>query len=248
MYTVQEVLGNIDANPVWISFMAAFAMLVGYIQCIESVRLGFRDKAHAMPVAAVTYFLAHDSLYWVNYFSNHGVSDHWFFASGAYIIAPYNILELILAWQIITYSREELGLGKTWLQAFFSFAAIQIAMYVFLLWTRSVMNDPLYLVTTLSSLFVSQAFMIPLALRRKSRKGQSVFLAATLCIGFGIAHAFYYPLLAEYFRSPIVILAGAVSTVVAAIYLWLVIKAPRYVPEYKRRLAADNAHSAAVAA
>lgn len=232
MYTVQEVLGNIDANPVWVSIMAAFGMLVGYVQCIESVRLGFRDKTHAMPIAAVAYFLAHDSLYWTTYLAGNGVaqvSNHWFFAYGAYILAPYNILELILAWQIITYSRQEIGLGKTWLQAFLAYVAIQVAMYVVLLWTRSTMDDSLYLVTTLSSLFVSQAFMIPMMLRRQSRKGQSILLASWLCFGFGIAHFFYYPLLAAYFRTPIVLLAGAVSTTVAAVYLWMVIKAPPYV-------------------
>jgi hypothetical protein len=231
MYSVAEVLRNIDAQPATIAAWAAFAMLVGYVQCIESIRLGFRDKTHAMPIAAVTYFFAHDSLYALGYFTGHGVSDHWFFAWGGWIILPYTVLELILSWQIITYSRKELGLGDTWLKAFFSYLGILGAMYVFHLFTRVAMDDPLYLTTTLLSLFMSQAFMIPLVLRRKSRKGQSVILAATLCIGFGLAHAFYYPLLAEFFRSPIVLLAGATSTAVAAVYLWLVIKAPRYTPE-----------------
>lgn len=228
MYTVNEVIHNIDVNPLSISFWAAFAMLVGYIQCIESIRLGFRDKAHAMPIAAVTYFLAHDSYYVISYFSGHGVSDHWFFAWGGWILIPYVALELILSWQVIAYGRQEIGLGKTWAGAFCSFAGIVIAMYIFHVWTRSAMDDPLYLTTTLISLFVSQAFMIPLVLRRRSRKAQSVLLAGVLCIGFGLTHAFYYPLLAAYFRSPIVLLAGAASTAVAAIYLWLVIKAPRF--------------------
>lgn len=230
MYTIAEVIHNVDANPIAASALALFAMLVGYVQCIESIRLGFRHKTHAMPIAANTYFLAHDSFYAGNYFLGHGVTDHWFFNSGGYVIAPYIVLELIMAWQIITYSRQELGLGATWKRAFVSYLGIQLAMYVFFIWTRSIMDDPLYLTTTLSSLFVSQMFMIPLMVSRKSRKGQSVLLAATLCIGFGITHFFYYPLLAAYFRTPIVLLAGAASTAVAATYLWMVIKAPPYHP------------------
>jgi hypothetical protein len=228
MYDIANVISNIDARPTAISLAGLMAMLVGYIQCIESIRLGFRDKTHAMPIAATTFFFAHDTFFAGSYFSGHGVSNHWFFAAGGYIIAPYIILEFILTWQIIKYSGKELGLGATIGKATASYVGIQFAMYVFFLFMRASINDPLYLTTTYISLFVGTVWMIPLLLTRKSRKGQSLLLALTLWIGQTLSIVIYYPMLSDYFVSPIIIAVGVTHFIIGGIYTYMLSKAPRY--------------------
>ena len=228
MYSVEEVIQNVNANPTAVSIAALWAMLVGYVQCIESIRLGFRDRTHAMPLMAVTFFFAHDTYYAVSYFLGHGVSDHWFFAAGGYVIAPFIALELILAWQIINYSGAETGLGSTRRQAFISYVLVQAAMYAFFFFMRSFMNDPLDLTMTYVTLLPQTVFMIPLMLRRKNRKGQSVLLAATLGFGQGLDMVLYYPQLAGYYRSWVVVSGAVVSFIVAMVYLVMVLRAPPY--------------------
>ena len=229
MYSVEEVFRNIDARPVAISAAALWAMFVGYVQCFESIRLGFRDRTHAMPVAATTFFFAHDTFFAGSYFTGHGVSNHWFFAAGGYIIAPYIILELVLSWQIVRYSSKELGLGATTGRAALSYLGIQAAMYVFFIFMRMAINDPLYLLTTYISLFVGTIWMTPLLLRRGSRKGQSLLLAFVLWIGQTLSYAFYYPMLSIYFSSPIIVAVGVTHFFLGATYTFLLMKAPRYV-------------------
>jgi hypothetical protein len=231
MYAIEEVLRNIDARPTAISLAALMAMLVGYIQCIESIRLGFRDRTHAMPLIAVTYFFAHDTYFAGRYFSGYGVSDHWFFAAGGYVIAPYIILEIILSWQIIRYSGKEIGLGKTVPQVVLSYLAILVAMYVVHIYIETIMVDPLYLTTTNISLYMGTLWMIPLMLQRKSRKGQSILLALTLWIGQTLSMVIYFPMLADFFVSPIVIAMGVAHFILGAVYFVMVVKAPPYSPD-----------------
>jgi hypothetical protein len=236
VYSVEEVIQNINANATMVSLAGVWAMLVGYVQCIECIRLGFRDRTHAMPLVPLTFFLAHDTYYAVSYFLGHGVSDHWFFAAGGYVIAPFIALELVLAWQIINYSGAETGLGSTRRQAFISYVLVQVAMYAFFFFMRSFMNDPLDLTMTYVTLLPQTVFMIPLMLQRKSRKGQSILLAATLGFGQGLDMVLYYPQLADYYRSGVVISVAVAYFIVAMVYFVMVLRAPAYRASETRRL------------
>jgi len=181
-----------------------------------------------MPIAATTFFFAHDSFFAGSYFTGHGVSNHWFFAAGGYIIAPYIVLELVLSWQIIRYSGKELGLGETPGRAALSYLGVQAAMYVFFVFMRMTINDPLYLLTTYISLFVGTIWMIPLLVSRGSRKGQSLLLALVLWIGQTFSYVFYYPMLSSYFSSPIIVAVGVTHFCIGAVYTRMLMKAPHY--------------------
>lgn len=230
MYTVEEVIKNVDGNSFWVSIAGLTAMLSGYLQCIESLRLGFRDRTHSVPIAVATFWVAHDSFYTISYFSGHGVSNHWFFAGGGWAILPFLLIHLVIAYQIIVYSGREIGLGKTIGQIAFNYLLIQVAMYIFFVFMRSAMNDPLYLTTSGISMWVQTAFMIPMLIQRKSRKGQSVYLAVVLGIIIPLAQLLYFPLLANYYSSPIVVAMWLTHLGVGIAYVIMVLRVPTYRP------------------
>lgn len=228
MYTIDEVIRNIDANAFWVSVGGLLAMLTGYLQCIESVRLGSRDRTHSVPIAVATFWLAHDSYYTFCYFTGHGVSNHWFFAGGGYAILPFMLFHLVIAYQIIVYSGREIGLGKTMGQIVVNYVLIQVAMYIFFVFMRSAMSDQLYLTTSGISMWVQTAFMIPMMIARKSKKGQSLFLAIVLGVTIPLAQLFYFPLLADYYSSPIVIAMWLAHLGIGFAYIIMVARAPAY--------------------
>jgi len=229
MYQVAEVSANISANDAQLAVWGSISMFLAYVQMFYGAWVGFRDRSYAIPIAANTMFFAHDSYYTY-------LHDYWFHTiqtpfvmNGWYQMALYLIPELIIAWQIITYGRREAGLGTTWLQGFVSYVAIQIGVYILFLWFREMTGDPLYIDCFAVSVVFSNLFNIPMLLRRGSRKGQSLIIAGALLIQTGpIAFFMVWPAMGDMFRTPLWMVVGAANTILAAVYFYMLWKAPAY--------------------
>jgi hypothetical protein len=175
-----------------------------------------RDRSHAIPLIAIAMFFAHDSYYVLNYDYWINTIDHPFFKANLIAMAIFACLELVVIWQIITYSRKEVGARRGWLQAFFSYVAIQAGVYIMFLWFRSMMGDPLYLECFAISIVFSNLFNIPMLMRRGSRKGQSLVIAWAVAIQTGpVGFFMVHPFLGPYFMQPTWFAAGIANTVLA---------------------------------
>jgi len=229
MYQISELITNIDAHMTPLLIYGTIANLLAYVQMLYGAWIGFRDRSHAVPLAANTLFLAHDSYYVYNHDYWFNTINHPFFIGNWYAMAIFVCIELTIAWQIITYSRNEVGLGNTWFKAFISYVAIQVGMYILFLWLRSMIDDPLYVICFALSVVVANIFNIPMLLNRGNRKGQSLWIAGAITIQTGpVVFFLVNPLLTKAFLSPIWVLAGLTNTVLAAVYFVMLWKAPPY--------------------
>jgi hypothetical protein len=234
MYQVASTIANINEHATSILIFGSLANLLAYVQMAYGAFVGFRDRSHAIPLITNMMFFAHDSYYVLQYDYWFHTVDHWFFKANVFSMAIFCCLELVIAWQIINHSRDELGLGKTRLHALCSYVAIQIGVYVMFLWFRSMIGDPLYLECFAVSIVFSNLFNIPMLLRRGSRKGQSLVIAWALLIQTGpIGFFLVNPQLGDYFVTPPWIAAGLANTALAAAYVWLLYRAA----PYRRQLA-----------
>jgi hypothetical protein len=227
-YTAPEIIEIINANLTYLKIFGTLANLLAYVQIIYGVYVGFRDRSHAIPLIALAMFFAHDTYYVLNY--RYWLDlGHPFFIGNLVAMSIFVVFELILIWQIINYSREEVGLGKSKLHAFLAYAAIQAGVYIMFLWFRSMMGDPLYLECFAVSIVFSNLFNITMLQRRGSRKGQSLVIAWALAIQTGpVGFFLVHPHLGPYFMQSPWVAAGIANTVLAFTYLYMLYRAPPY--------------------
>lgn len=229
MYEMNETLAYIKENAYQLAIFGTIANLLAYVQCAYGAWVGFKDKSHAVPLFAVMTFFAHDSFYVISYLFDLNPSNHPWFEGNFVAMSIFVCLELIMAWQIITYSRKEVGLGETWWQAFFAYLAIQAGIYVMVLWFKSMLGDPLYLEMFAISVVMANIFNIPMLMRRGNRKGQRLVIAWALLFQTGpIYYFFVNPQFGPYFNTPIWQAAGIANTILAAAYLFMLYRAPAF--------------------
>ena len=71
MYEIETVLQQIEQNLGWVLLFTAIAWLTGFVQIVEGVRLGRRDRVPGVPIGMTVFLLAHDASFFLRY-------DHWF--------------------------------------------------------------------------------------------------------------------------------------------------------------------------
>lgn len=229
MYDMNELLSNINANFSNMILFGSLANILAYVQMIYGTRVGFRDRSHAIPLIVNMTFFAHDSYYVLNYDYWFNTVDHIFFKGNMVAMSIFCVVELVIAWQIITYSRKEIGLPDSWWKAAGVYAVIQAGVYVMFLWFKSMLGDPLYVECFAISIVFSNLFNIPMLLRRGSRKGQSLVIAWALAIQTGpVGFFLVHPNMGAYFMQPAWIAAGLANTALAFVYLYMLYKAPPY--------------------
>lgn len=94
---LRDTLGYIDANSAAIQVTGAMALLLGFVQYGEAIRLGFRDRTHAIPLVAVLFHLANDVSYSIHYFRWFHEVRHRFFTTQWFLILPFTVLELVVS-------------------------------------------------------------------------------------------------------------------------------------------------------
>lgn len=231
MYSPAEVLANIDRS-LWTVVAAGAVLFVGaYGMYIEAIRLGFRDKTHAIPLFANMYFFAHDIFFIALY-------DRWFHEVNHVLyklfwvgLVIFTLLEVVVHYQALKYSREELFPSLTQKQYVLAYVVMQVAVGVFFWFVFSQLDDYLYLVNFCATIVLSNAFNVPLLISRNSQRGQSRLLTrATLMmvVGFFFLLA---PQLSIYFATPVFWTLGLCTVALNLLYAHCLARYPRYDPE-----------------
>jgi len=212
MHPIQEFL----LDKVGVPAIASFVWWTAIFQYAGAIWAGFRDKSHNIPIAVSCFFFAHDVTYIIL-----GLPGRWSFLVW---IAGH----LCVTYQIIAYSRKELGIGNTWLQALGTYAIIQTGMAILVLWMKDLMNDTTHAKLIGVMFVICQLFLIPMLMSRGSRKGQSLLTAWMLLLQAASYFFILRPLQAPEMGTPIFYLAGVATTLLSAVYLWMLYHAPRY--------------------
>ena len=218
-YTYQEVLLAIDNSLVTILIAGGISFIGYYLYYIQGIRVGFRDKTHAIPVFGNMYFFAHD-LVFVGHFDRwFNEVDHWLFKVFWVALLVFAILELIVHYQTIKFSRETLFpnlSGGTWLAAYIG---LQLAVFAAFWFIFSLLDDHLFLIQFAITVVISVALM-PIMLRnRQSTSGQSELIAWALIITPAVFFFAFLPQVSTYFYSGHFILMGLATVGVGIWYL-----------------------------
>jgi hypothetical protein len=230
MYSVSEVYTNIGNHGAEIQIAFGLLVVSAYFQMGMAIWLGFRDRTHAIPLIPLMMFFAHDlehmlrHSYWFHTIGNP------FFTAGYWTFPIYIIAELLILFQMLRYSRADLFPGASLSQSILIMGALQIGVFVVYIWAHEQFRDPLYLVVALGlTQFLSHAFNIPMLMRRRSRRGQSLAFAINIFLGAGILNWFVgMPLFAVQFRTPVHYAMGAVVAALGLVYIYMLARAPRY--------------------
>lgn len=237
MYSTQEVLTNINTNMVLVLLAGAAVMGGAYTQYIMAIRIGFKHRTHALPVFANMYFFAHDVMFAARFEHWFSEINHWMFKLFWFAIIPFVVLECVVHYQTLKYSREELFPGLTQRQYVVAYLGMQLAVATVFAYIYSLLDDPLFLLNFSLTEIVSNAFNLPMLLRRRSSKGQSLWLAGGLLLGSNIGFFFLLmPQLSPNFTRPPFLAVGACVTGMNLLYMWLLKKhqpyeAPQQEPE-----------------
>lgn len=229
MYTIEEVLKNIDVQLVAV-LAAGFAVMGGaYTQYIEGIRIGFKHRTHAIPVFANMYFFAHDIVFVALYRYWFSEINHWLFKLFWVAILPFLVLECVVHYQTLKYSRQELFPGLTQGQYVLAYVAMQLGVGVLFWFIYSLLDDPLFLVNFALTEIVSNVWNLPRLLSLRSRKGQSLVQATGLLVGSNIAFFFFMlPMLLPTFNRVPVLAVGTCLTGMNLLYMWMMSKHPPY--------------------
>jgi hypothetical protein len=229
-YSVDEVLANIQ-NSTWAVLLTGAVIFVGYyLYYGEAIRLGFRDKTHAVPVFANMYFFAHDIIF-VSLFQRWFYEiDHWLYRAFWFGLIAFTVLECVVHYQTIQYSQQDLFPTLSRRQYLIAYAGMQLAIGILFWFIYTKIDDYLYLISFTSTVIVSVAFMLPLLHARASQKGQSRLLAASLIISPIGFFFLFLPVMSRYFVSLPQIVMGITTVVVSIIYMGRLPRYPTYVP------------------
>lgn len=228
-YSVDEVLSNIQ-HSLGSILLGGVVIFVGYYLCYgEAIRLGFRDRTHAIPVFANMYFFAHDMIFIALFRRWFYEIDSWLYRLFWIGLVVFTILEMIVHYQTLQYSQRDLFPHLNRQQFMAAYAGMQLAIGVLFWFIYTQISDYLYLISFASTVIISVALMLPLLQSRASQKGQSRLLAASLIVSPIGFFFLFLPAMSHYFASPPYYAVGFVTVVTAVIYMWVL---PRY-PVYK---------------
>jgi hypothetical protein len=227
---MEEVLSQVDNNtgPV---LAAGFVVFAGtYLLYIEAIRLGFKHRTHAIPVLANMYFLAHDVVFAALFQRWFVEIGHWFykaFWAGILLFLP---MEIILHYQTLKYSRQELFPSFSQRQYVAVYVAMQVGVAAVFWWFFQLVNamDPLFLVHFAITDTLVTLGLLPMLQSRRSRKGQSMLLALGVLVGSNVGYFFLFlPTLSGAFTAPAWRVLGGGLCLLTLTYMWALSRYPR---------------------
>lgn len=220
MYTIPEVLTNLDTQLTAI-LIAGIVMFCGaFLYYGEAVRIGFKHKTHAIPLFANLYFFTHDMAYILLFRRWFFEVDHWFFKLMWVGLAAFNVLELIVLYQTIKFSRQELFPMLTQRQYVAVLGALQVSVAILFWWLYTNITDPLFLLHFAITVVVASITGLPLYLRRRNGQGQStVLIVGIIIMALGFFFG-YLPTMASHFNQPANYAVGALIILINLVHLW----------------------------
>lgn len=223
MYDVQMVLSNLDENLIFFLVFGGIGGICNWWLLIEGIRVGFRDRMHSISLICLLFWAAHDVsfvLLWDTFFRD---IDHWVWKLFWFNILGSVITEIILFYQVLKFSGDELFPGIKQAHRLGILAgAFSVAMIVFWYLKSAFGGDPLFLYMMPLTILMCPMFSLPMALRRRSSQGQSTRqMLIYIILVLGIWPAWY--ILDEVFRQPLFIGMG-VATILMSIFNIVVLK------------------------
>ncbi|HKY91897.1 MAG TPA: hypothetical protein VJM11_12695 [Nevskiaceae bacterium] len=221
MYETADVLTTIDRNLPLVIALTLVGWVAGFVQIVEALRLGRRDRLPGAPAGMTVFLLAHDSTFFLRYDHWFHTVDHWYFQAFWVGMGIAVLIELVMVAQLLRYGRPALaprlspaGFLGLWL-------AFQVAAYVLLWWVQSLLDDPLYLVSLVGTQVAAVIFLVPFILVRGNARGQSMIYAWATLLGPASLALAMFPALCTAFRTPLYAGLCASMTVLALLYLAL---------------------------
>lgn len=221
MYTIPTALATIDNNTAWVLFFSACGWIGGTIQFFEGLRLTWRDKVIGLPLGYVCIILAHDSFFFLHYDFWFNQVNHWYFNATTYLFAAWPVIEIVAIVWLVRVARKEIAPQLPALAYYGIYAIYQttaIALYCLL---QSWIDDPLRVTGFTIAQIINITFMIPMALRRRSTRGQSRLMAWTLLLGPASSTMFLATAIVPTLLTPIYWAATGCITVMSIAYLLL---------------------------
>ena len=228
MYDVNLVLQNLDNKLGLFLAFAAIGGICNWWLLIEGIRLGFKDRTHAISLICLLFWAAHDVSFvmlWQTYFIEIG---HWVWILFWFNILGSVITELILFYQVVKFSGNEMFPGLSLPQRSAALLLLfALAMVVFWYLKLAMGGDTMSLYMMPLTIFLCPMFCIPIALKRQSQRGQSCRQSVIyMLLVVGIWPAWY--LLDEAFRHPVFIALGVVTFLWSAANIAVLRKFPAY--------------------
>ena len=201
MYEISAVLQTIEDNLLWVGVFTVIAWASGFVQIVEAVRLGRRDRLPGVPVGMTVFLLAHDSSFFLRYEHWFGVVDHWYFKLFWVGMGIAVLIELFMVAQFLRFGRSVLA-PQLSARAFLAiYVAFQASAFVLLWWLQSLLDDPLYLVSLVGTQVAAVIFNVPFLLVRGNARGQSRIYAWATLLGPGSLALGLFPALSPVFRT-----------------------------------------------
>lgn len=201
MYTVTDVIANIEQNLAQVMAWTLIAWIGGFVQVIEAVRLSIRDRMPGLPIGMAIFLLAHDSTFFFRYDYWLHTVHHWYFTLFWAGMGVAVLLELFLLSYVLRHGRRQLA-PQLSPQAFFLIIALYLAAaYLLLWWLQSLLDDPLYLVGLMCTQIAAVAFNIPFLIVRGNAQGQSRIFAWSALLAPGSLALGLFPALSPIFRN-----------------------------------------------
>ena len=231
MYDPQSVIQNISDNIVWFMVFGAVGMICNWWLLFECVKLGFRDKTYSIALFATYFWTAHDisfMLLWKTWFVE---LDFWVWKLFWLNISCSVVFEVIFYYQMIKFGLDELFPGLSKRAAITLLFAGQLIAFPVFWYVKMVMGgDPMFLSIMVLTIFACPIFAIPIAMRRQSRRGQSVLLNVIYIIMVvGIWSAWYVTDIL--FQSPWFIALGLATITWCAANIFVLKRLPAYAPQ-----------------
>ncbi|HEY9800023.1 MAG TPA: hypothetical protein V6D25_06655 [Leptolyngbyaceae cyanobacterium] len=225
MYSVDEVIHTLNTSFSTIFCVGLLTFTSFYLYYIEAIRLGFRDKTHAIPVLGNMYFLAHDVTFLLLFNRWFNEVNHWLFRAFWVAMIVFIILEFIVHFQTLKYSRSELFPQLNQEQYIVVYLLIQLSISLIFYFLYTQVNDFLFLVHFLITNIIGIVLSLQMLISRKSRQGQSLLLALCLIVGVNVGFlGLFLPMVASYFRSLPFMLLNVGLTLINLTYIWLYLK------------------------
>jgi hypothetical protein len=219
MYDVGDVLTRIDTHLPWVMTLTAFAWATGFVQIVEAVRLGRRDRIPAVPAVTTAFLFAHDFTFALRYSTWFDVVDHWYFKVFWVGMLGAVCVEVVLIVQFIRYGHRYIAPGMTRTTFASAYLVMQVATFVILWWVQSVLDDPLTLVTLTATSIVTVVPLVPWIISRGNASGQSMVFAVAGLIGPGSLGMLLLPALHPGFGTAVYYAVIAVQVVVSLAYI-----------------------------
>lgn len=220
MYSIDEVLHNADTRTVAVLLSGLVTFVGAYILYIEGIRVGFRDRTHAIPVFGNMYFFAHD-LYFVAHYERWFVEiGHWMYKLFWVGLVLYGVLELVVHYQTLKYSRKELFPSLSGWQSVVAYLGLQAGVGVAFWFLHSLLDDPLFLSHFTITQVICSCMLLPMLKSRSNGKGQSMLLAGGV-LASGSSFVFLLlPTLSSAFAVPQFKAVGVVMAAAVVSYMW----------------------------